>query len=264
MNRGKIHSKIRTPSLEDQGSGRTAPGYKLPARLGVLIAICFIISPAFSQVNQFAAIQVSKELGTFKKYDVSAAARWKHFFSENGWSRMQVRGDISRDFNNWRILGGLVTQFTYDESISDYFELRPWLGLRLSSPVISRLNFQQTIKFEWRNLMFTDGSPGKTTTRARYKLGLQYDFPRDWGAKMGYEWYFLPNKDLGTRFISSNELSFGAFVTFSHKYKLDFTYFFERFDKNNNPDAVNGSTWFLTFTFKNNGSRSNTHTETND
>lgn len=219
-------------------------------RIG-LITICFLNFHFYcmSQENEFSSFQIKKNLVDNVKWNTAALIHWKKFYSDNGWTRVGIDALVKRKLNVWNIYGGLVTNFTYDESISNNWEVRPWFGIDLTNVIYNKLKFNQMFRFEWRNLMFSDKDINKITTRYRYRLRPNYTFKENsWGAFASFEWYFLPNTKLGNRFINSRELSIGVSKVFS-ELKLQFVYTREQFVNDNLVSQNYGNTFGLNLIF---------------
>lgn len=182
------------------------------------------------------------------KWSTNLAGHYKQFLNEDGWNRIGADYSAIRSFGNWNVQGGFVVNFTFDKSIENFWELRPWIGAGLISQISDNFDFQQTFRFEWRNLLFTEGTENKVTTRTRYKIKPIYDLGKDWTAYTSFEWFLLPNDDLGARFVNSREWSLGVSKKLA-TWKIDVSYTRERFSAFFLPDAINGNTIAVSITF---------------
>ncbi len=198
-----------------------------------------------AQEDYFSTLNVRKFIKESHKWELSILGHFKSFHSKEGWTRVGLDFSARRRLNQWDLYGGIVSNNTLDKTEANYWELRPWLGLGLTNTVYGKLKFNQLFKFEWRNLIFSESSLNKITTRYRYRLKPFYDFKNNWSVYSSFEWYILPNKNLGTRFINSNEWSFGVTKKLT---KVSFTlnYSRENFNKELTPNASSANT--ITFT----------------
>lgn len=48
--------------------------------------------------------------------------------------------------------------YTFDRSITNFFEMRPWTALQLNIPIAANINFRQKLRYEWR-LFYTEEEP---------------------------------------------------------------------------------------------------------
>ncbi|MGB1268690.1 MAG: DUF2490 domain-containing protein [Flavobacteriaceae bacterium] len=213
------------------------------------VVCCFWIAyNSYAQENYFGSIQINKEITDSPKWSTSVVVHWKQFYSETGWNRIGVDGAVKRKLNNWSILGGLVTNLTFDETIENNTEIRPWLAIGLHNIVYKKFSLDQSLKLEWRNLFFSGNITNITTTRTRYKIKPNYEFKKNWSAFTSYEWYFLPNTDIGNRFVSSREWRLGVTKKYS-KFSAQLQYVRERFFNEWQLNQLNGNTLSLTFLF---------------
>lgn len=214
----------------------------------LLIAILLWFSGAVAQDNYFAEVEVKKNLNLSTKWDYAVLGSWKQFYHQEGWTRVGLNATVKRSYNQWSVYGGLNSNITFDKKAANYWEFRPWLGLGLDNTVYKTLSFSQLFKFEWRNLVFANKEYNKVTTRYRYLIKPKYDFKKNWSIFTGYEWYILPNKNLATRFINSNEWSAGISKKIS-AYTFSLKYTKEKFNKEYQPDTKDGNTFTLTVVF---------------
>ncbi|WP_285655906.1 DUF2490 domain-containing protein [Allomuricauda sp. NBRC 101325] len=218
-------------------------------KIKLLLATLFLSAAGvFAQENFFGDIGVTKNLTSSTEWNQSVYGHFKHFFSEDGWYRFGASYTLTRNVKNWGIQAGLLTERTFDDSIDNYWEIRPWVGLTLSNDISSKLKFQQFFKFEWRNLLFAGDLENQSTTRTRYKIMPVYDVGNNWSVYTSYEWYIQPNTDLGARFINSREWNLG-FNKKMEKFTLNFNYTRERFNEVVLSDATKGNTFSITFIF---------------
>ncbi len=216
----------------------------------ILICLLFfsLSTGLFSQENFFGDIGVAKNLSSSTKWNQSVNGHFKHFITEDGWYRFGASYTLTRNLSNWGIQAGLLVENTFDDSIDNYWEVRPWAGLTLSNDISSKLKFHQFFKLEWRNLLFAGDSENQITTRTRYKIMPVYDLGNDWSVYTSYEWYIQPNTDLGVRFINSREWNLG-FNKKMEKFTLNFNYTRERFNAVVLSDTTKANTFSVTFIF---------------
>ncbi|WP_369048748.1 DUF2490 domain-containing protein [Tenacibaculum sp. UWU-22] len=204
-------------------------------------------STIISQGNNFTTINIENSIKQSGKWGISAVVHWKQFYSADGWSRIGLDLEAKKNSNQWDLYGGFVSNNTIDKKQPDYWELRPWLGVGLTNTVYKQLQLNQLFKFEWRNFLFSEKSLNKITTRYRYKLNPFYNFKKGWQVYTSYEWYILPNKDLGTRFINAREWCLGVSKKIAnYVFSLDFT---EEWYNKTQSDEKNGNTLTLTISF---------------
>jgi len=222
----------------------------LEFKIGKLLAVMALLwaSTIQSQENYFTTVSVKKFIMESHKWQINIVGHWKKFHSNEGWNRFGIDLNTRRILNQWDLHGGVVSNNTIDKSEPDYWELRPWLGIGLTNTIYGPLQFKQGFRFEWRNLIFSESSNNKITTRYRYKLEPFCELKNQWQVHTSYEWYILPNKDLGTRFVNSGEWGLGVAKAYP-KFTVSLNYIKEWYNKEFQPDASNGNTLALTVAF---------------
>lgn len=218
------------------------------------LALLLIFLPTclcFGQTDFFTNLTVGKN---FKKdpWGFSAAADWKHIYDDIGWSRIGVYGSAGYSYKNWKLLGGLASQYTFDREIVNGLEIRPWLGIGLTTEIVTNLKLEQEVRLEWRNFIYHEIAD-ENYVRTTYNIGLNYGLEKinlpSWSVQSGYIWYFLKDPAAGERYADSREFRFLITKDFSGN-KLSFGYKSERFRILPSRPHSEAHTLDVTFTFK--------------
>ncbi len=203
----------------------------------------------------FSEFSLSHNYEVSDKWTHKINGTFKQFYAKSDWNRLSGNLTSTRKFSKqWNVDLGFLANYTYDPGIENYWELRPSVDLHLKNDVVDNLSFSQKVKFEWRNLLFTNGSPADISTRVRYKISPNYVFhnkneERNWSSSVSLEWYFISDKDVGERFNNTREinLTIGKDLKKDHRFTVGYTH--EEFNENFNPDGIGGNTLNLTYTF---------------
>lgn len=78
----------------------------------------------------FHEIEIAYTYVNNTKWRGAAAANWKHIYDKTGWRRWGGDAYISRKIKFISIEAGLTSNYTFDKDIVNYWEIRPWLGIR--------------------------------------------------------------------------------------------------------------------------------------
>ncbi|MCH5599307.1 hypothetical protein [Niabella ginsengisoli] len=99
----------------------------------------------------FHEIEVAHSYINNEKWRGVVAANWKHIYDENGWRRWGGDAYISRKLKIFSFEAGVTASYTFDKDIVNYFEARPWIGLRTDFELGDRLALMQKFKTESRH-----------------------------------------------------------------------------------------------------------------
>lgn len=200
------------------------------------IFIFFFLTSTFSLVfgqnDFFTTISASKRKLVSEKLSYAAAFDWKHIYNDVAWDRLGVSMEADYQQNFWTLEAGGVVQYTFDKQISNYFELRPWIGIRLENQIIPNLSFVQEVKAEWRNFIFRDAQDDnyiRTTLETSFNYNLDKLGFSEWMVNSGYVWYFLKDPALGERFANSKEFMFSIRKKGKNSFLIGYKY--ERYRK---------------------------------
>lgn len=180
----------------------------------------------------FHEIEVSHTYIDNDKWRGVVTGNWKHIYDEIGWRRWGGNAYISRKIKSLAIEAGLTAYYTFDRQITNYFEVRPWLGLRSDLELGNRFLLMQRFKSEYRNLLYSDRYNNESFLRSRYMLSLKYDFiknRKDWKISPTGEWYFIGKKADAERFVNSFEAGLRIIKIFKNDSELAVGYKLESF-----------------------------------
>lgn len=220
-----------------------------------LLLLLFLVLgiTAKAQNEIFNDISATKRIEHNEKWISYVSLNWKHIYSEIGWKRIGLEAKTTYQFNQWQVLGGLVNYYTFDPDIENYYELRPYAGLMLKTPVSRKIYFNQRIMSEWRNLYFANSTPSQHSGRLRYRIGADLQISETsngvWKIRSETEWYLLNNLKQNERFINSKESSLSALREMRNDKTLSIGYRFERLNRLFYTELQNGHTIFLEYEF---------------
>ena len=145
--------------------------------------------------------------------DLNGQLEWKNLYGEEGWSRASFDLKTRKEIGVIGLIGGLKNNYTFDEDIVNFWEIRPWIGVELVNKLSSKLLLKQELKGEFRNFFFSD-SEYDFNFRTKFKIGLEYPLKsveaeegEGWIMATEVEWFFFRNEEINERYINSREYS---------------------------------------------------------
>lgn len=205
-----------------------------------IITTLLLVSTYFSANAQeafFYEIKTGINLLEKKTFSLEANANWKHVYDEIGWRRLGVAGMATKKLKNWSFYGGLSMFYTFNKNIDNYLEIRPQIGLGLTTPIVDRLTLNQRFLGEWRTYFYSGENKSENYTRSRYRILLNYIVVENkekqtaWKIKPSVEWYFTKNTAYGERFAESRRYTLMLSHEFKNKDELSIGYRYENFIK---------------------------------
>jgi len=118
------------------------------------------------------------------------------------WHWFHIRPSIRYHLNDkWEIPGGIGLFYEFSQLVSNRFEIRPWVGIRLNWPAFNRLRFNYLARFEARNSFKTEDWSYSFDMRFRFKIAGRFDFHKTvnnkfWFIPMYIEAFFPVNDNL--------------------------------------------------------------------
>lgn len=223
------------------------------------IRILLLAFPLFSiklsaQTDEvFTELEIGYIYVNNEKWRGDAVAKWKHIYDEIGWRKWGAEAGISRKLKSISIEGGAALYYTFDKDITNYLEIRPWLGLRSDLDMGKRLLLIQKFKVENRNLLYDDRFRNESFLRSRYLLSFRYDFlknRKDWKLNPAAEWYFIGKKADAERFVNSFEASLKVMKILKNENEIAVGYKLESFKESEvTGDLGNGHSFIIEYTF---------------
>ncbi|MFN0049847.1 MAG: DUF2490 domain-containing protein [Cytophagales bacterium] len=181
----------------------------------------------YSQNEFFHELSIEKKLIKKEKWELFGEANFKYIYNEIGWRRWGVSFSGVRKIKRFSLFGGVNTYYTFDESIINFFEVRPWTTLQLNIPIIANITLRQRLRYEWRFFHTEDKSSTRENYgRLRYQIGFDIPIPikaeSSWKIRPFFEWFFIKAPADFERF--SNERDFGlmAIKRFKNEHELSF------------------------------------------
>lgn len=225
-------------------------------KIVLLVFACICISfTAFGQEN-LSRLAVKTSILEKHKLKLNTLIGWKHLYNHPNWKRVDISGNLSYELKQWRLLSGLNNYLVFDDEIDNYFEIRPWIGIRLKTPITNKIELEQTSKGELRNLMYIEGgSQNKSYWRSRYEIKLFFKLFENeenqthWFSSIYAEVYFNQDRFLAERFASSKEYSIEFGYQFPNRNQLFFKYIYEKTIDDFESSDDNSNTFALIFSF---------------
>jgi hypothetical protein len=182
---------------------------------------------AYGQHEFFHEVALEKKLIENEKWEFVSEANFKHLYNESAWRRWGLSVVGIRKIKRFNLSAGLNGYYTFDKSIKNFFEVRPWTALQYNIPIVADIALRQRLKYEWR-FFYTEE---ETTTREdygrlRYQIGFDIPIPgkeeSSWKIRPYFEWFFIRDPAEFERF--SNERDFGlmAIKRFKNEHELSF------------------------------------------
>jgi hypothetical protein len=99
---------------------------------------------------------------------------FRTLIGEPHWWQLYVRPSVRYEVRPWfRARGGIGLFYSYLDTPSDLFELRPWLGMKFLWPKPAGFVFGHYFRLEERVFYTTGSGEWDTSLRARYQLALR-------------------------------------------------------------------------------------------
>jgi hypothetical protein len=201
----------------------------LPSFFGIFFLIAS--HSAYGQHEFFHEIAFEKNLIENEKWELIGEANSKHLYNEPAWRRWGASFAGIRKMNRFSLSGGLNGYYTFDRSIENFFEMRPWTTLQYNIPIVADITLRQRLKYEWR-FFYTEEEPTTRENygRLRYQIGFDIPIPgkeeSSWKIRPFFEWFFIRDPADFERF--SNERDFGLMVIKRFKNEHDLSFGFTR------------------------------------
>jgi hypothetical protein len=199
-----------------------------------LILFSIICQNTYSQDEFFHEIVIEKKLIENEQWEIVGEANFKYIYDEIGWRRWGMSVVGIRKIQKFNVLAGANGYYTFDKSITNFFEIRPWMALQLNFPIVSEIYLRQSLKYEWRFFYSeVNNSTKENYRRLRYQIG--FDIPlqgkeeSSWKFRPHFEWLFIRDPATFERF--SNERDYGILFLkkFSNDHEISFGYKLEEF-----------------------------------
>jgi hypothetical protein len=207
--------------------------------------------PLCAQNVHYLELSANPAVKLNEKWNVEVSTGWKHLFEEPDWSRANVGGTFYYTYNSWRLISGYNMFYTYQQHFENYLELRPFVGIMLTTPVIKPLQFRQRYLLEWRNLLYKDNTSNESMIRGRYKMELIYAvFKNEQRQKEiailgSIEAYMISVSGKKERYASSWEYTIKPRYTYSDRTEITIGYTLERLSQLLETNTERGNTFFL-------------------
>lgn len=189
---------------------------------------------AISQDEFFHELSLEKSLVEKDEWELTGEVDWKNLYNESGWKRWGAALFATKSVRRLHLQGGLSGYYTFNKSITNFFELRPWAAIGYDVSLISTIKLRQRLKGEWR-LFYDEGeAPREHYRRIRYHLGLDIPlWPGEsedrWKVRPYLEWYFIRDPATYERFPNERDYGFTFIRQLENEHELSIGYKLETF-----------------------------------
>ncbi|WP_375586072.1 DUF2490 domain-containing protein [Cyclobacterium xiamenense] len=212
--------------------------------LRILGSLFIIIShQALGQHEFFHELVLEKTLIEQEEWEFVGEANFKYLYDEPAWRRWGLSFAGVRRIQRFNILAGANSYYTFNRSITNFFEVRPWTAVQYRIPIFGDMTLRQRLKYEWR-FFYTkeNNSRRENYRRFRYQIGMDIPIPVEressWVIRPYVEWFLIRDPSTFERF--PNERDYGIMVTKRLKNKHEF-YFIFRLEEFYNRETQRGN-----------------------
>jgi len=192
---------------------------------GILFLI--ISHSAYSQHEFFHELVLEKKLIENEQWELTGEANFKYLYDEPAWRRWGVSFAGVRKMDRFRFSGGLNGYHTFNRTITNFFEMRPWAAMQYDIPIVADIALRQRLRYEWR-FFHTEGTESTREDYGRFRYQIGFDIPipgkeeSSWKIRPYFEWFFIKDPAEFERF--SNERDFGlmAIKRFYNEHEISF------------------------------------------
>jgi hypothetical protein len=198
------------------------------------------------QDELFHELRLEKILIEKEEWELIGEADWKHLYNEPGWRRWG--GSV---FGVWnpgpiRLSAGTNGYYTFNRSITNFFELRPWTAINHSLSLGSKISLRQRVKVEWRFFYDEGDAPREDYRRLRYQIGFDIPLTTDahgheasWRVRPYFEWFFIRDPATFERYPNERDYGLTLIKRLGNHHELSLGYKMEEFYRTEN-DHGNG------------------------
>ena len=156
------------------------------------------------------------------KYRIYSQVGYKNLITNGNWQQFMLRTSFNYTLNNTFVIhSGLLSSYTCSDEDFSVVELRPWQGMMVCWPEISRINFQHFGRIEER-LFFLDTENRPFTFRLRIQTGAR--IPLNKPELEDKTWYIYPYYEFFTG-LHAGEVNFTTHVS---RYNFSLGYRFNK------------------------------------
>lgn len=208
---------------------------------------------AYGQHEFFHEVEVEKTLIEHEKWELVGEANWKHLYNEPRWRRWGVSVSGVRNMKRLSFAAGANAYYTFNRSITNFFEVRPWMALQNKVSIIADIAFRHRLKYEWR-FFYTEEDPSTKENygRLRYQIGFDIPIPAEkessWEIRPFFEWFFIRDPATFERFSNERDYGLTAIKRLKQEHELSLSYKIEEF-YDVHTERVYGHAILLAFSF---------------
>jgi hypothetical protein len=202
---------------------------------------CYRIS---AQSEFFSELAVEKGFLNTEKWEINVEGNYKHAYQDSRWRRVGADFEATRKLSgSWALVGGLDNRYRFDSELGDFYELRPFKGLKLDSRIIQDLKLTQRFIVEWRNFFL---NRHEHYFRSRFRIGLDYqpgksEEKNHWIFASAFEWFFLRDPITEERYPDNRRFSLSIIRTLENETEIGIGYLREIFLLNSERFSTRGN-----------------------
>ncbi|NJO01181.1 MAG: DUF2490 domain-containing protein [Bacteroidia bacterium] len=215
-----------------------------------------VIHYAYSQNENelFHEIILEKILFENEKWEFVGEANFKHLYNEPGWRRWGMSFMGARKIKRFSLSAGANGYYTFNKSITNFFEVRPWTALQFNIPIVAKITLRQRLKYEWR-FFYTEGDDPtrENYRRLRYQIGFDIPIPikgeSSWKIRPFFEWFFIRDPTTFERFPNERDYGLMVIKRLKNDDELSITYRLEDFYNLDTEEPINGHIFLVAYSF---------------
>lgn len=193
----------------------------------LLLLIMLIAVPSLGQHEFFHEVRLEKVLIEREHWELEGEADWKHLYNEPGWRRWGGSVSGVRHLDAFRISGGMNGYYTFNSSITNFFEFRPWTALNHALTLGPRISLRQRLKGEWRFFYGGGEAQWENYRRLRYQIGFDIPLSADhsghgvaWRVRPHFEWFIIRDPATLERYPNSRDYGLTFLKQFENHHEL--------------------------------------------
>ncbi len=215
------------------------------------LLVAFSFHQAISQDEFFNELRLEKRLIENEKWELVGEGNWKYLYNEPRWRRWGISAFGARRIKQFRLQAGTNGFYTFNRSIANFFELRPWAAILHDLPLIANISLRQRARVEWRFFYEEGKEQRQDYRRVRYQVGIDIPLFAEeesrWRIRPYFEWYFVRDPATFERFPNERDYGFNLIRRFENEHDLSIGYRLETF-YNTEDERGNGHLFVIGYT----------------
>lgn len=220
-----------------------------------VFALFFILAsnPVLAQEEFFHEIVLEKALIEKEEWEFFGEANFKYLYDEAAWRRWGLSFGGVRNIERLNISGGVNTYYTFNRSIVNFFEVRPWSAIQYNIPIGGKFPLRHRLKYEWR-FFYTENSNSTREGYGRLRYQISIDIPvlieeeSLWKIRPYFEWFIIRDPATFERFPNERDYGIRIIRRIKDEQEIYIKYRLEEF-YNTNTHRENGHIFLIGYSF---------------